>query len=229
MDAASSIAAGWAPPSAVERAALSSAGWLHLPGLLARPELEALHQAWDRAAETQERDPADGCWGPKALELEPGFQTCLSHPRVTGAVAALLDGDVTLRSLHGREPMAGHGRQGLHADWPTPPEPDRQLLANAFWALDDMDDGNGATRLVPGSHRLHQTPRGAWAQPHGRHPDEVVLCVRAGDAIVFSGHLWHGGGLNRAGARRRVIIAQFGRAALAAPFSRPPSLRPTAP
>ena len=90
-------------------------------------------------------------------------------------------------------------------------EPDRQILANAFWILDDMDGANGATRVVPGSHRLRRVPGRDLLQPHARHPDSVTLTARAGDVIVFSAHLWHAGSRNLSGGRRRIAMAQFGR------------------
>ena len=91
-------------------------------------------------------------------------------------------------------------------------DPERALIANAFWILDDMTHENGATRVVPGSHRFGRLPRGSIAQPLGHHPDEIVIEARAGDVVVTSAHLWHGGTRNVSGRRRRVAIAQFARA-----------------
>ncbi len=203
--------------SASERAALEREGWLCLPGVLGMGELEAMHTTWEARMALAPSDRGENS-GPDHLEHEPAFAPCLVHPRVMAAIATLLDGDVRFVSLHGREPPRGHGLQGLHTDYPRPVEPDEQLLANAFWALDDMDAANGATRIVPGSHRLRQLPRGAWAQPLGRHPQERVLAARAGDVIVFSAHLWHAGTSNGTGARRRLAIAQFCRRRAAQAF-----------
>jgi hypothetical protein len=201
--------------TAEERRALLAEGWLRLRAVLDPRALELMRCAWEARLSGVE---GGANAGPPGLEQDPAFEACRSQPWVLSAVAALLDGDLTLISLRGRDPPRGHGRQGLHADYPGVVEPDRQMLANAFWALDDMDEANGATRLVPGAHRLRQLPRGPWAQPHGRHPEERTLEARAGDVIVFSGHLWHAGSLNRSGARRRVVIAQFGRREVARAF-----------
>jgi ectoine hydroxylase-related dioxygenase (phytanoyl-CoA dioxygenase family) len=159
--------------------------------------------------------------GPERLEQDPAFAPCLEDSRVMAAVAYLLGGDVVLLAFRGREPMAGSGQQGLHVDAAQAVEPDRQMLANAFWILDDMDEANGATRVVPGSHRLRRIPGRDLLQPSARHPEAVTLKARAGDVIVFSAHLWHAGSKNLSGARRRIAMAHFGRHEAARTYATP--------
>jgi ectoine hydroxylase-related dioxygenase (phytanoyl-CoA dioxygenase family) len=204
-----------APLSPTERRQLESEGWLHFPGVLPAGALAAMHAAWDGLVAASPNAGADSNWGP-ALEAEPAFAVCQTHPRILAAVSALLDDDVHLLRVNGRAPPQGHGRQGLHVDWKGPTLPERQLLANAFWVLDDMAQDNGATRIVPGSHRWARVPRGSYAQPQSVHPGERILEARAGDVLVFSSHVWHAGTLNASGHRRRLVIAQFGRREIAA-------------
>jgi ectoine hydroxylase-related dioxygenase (phytanoyl-CoA dioxygenase family) len=196
--------------SPTERKQLELQGWLLLPGVLPATELSAMHQAWERLAADLPNQGANTNWGPD-LGPEPAFAICRTHPRVLAALGVLLDDDVHVRWLHGRSPPQGHGRQGLHVDWNQPVPAERQLLANAFWVLDDMARDNGATRIVPGSHRWARMPRGSFAQPQAVHPEERVLEARAGDVLVFSSHLWHAGTNNESGRRRRVVLAQFAR------------------
>jgi hypothetical protein len=217
---------GTGDPSGEELSSLERQGYLHLRSVLTPHELTQMREAWDGLLEAGRRLKSSGSEapndGPTGLEQAPAFACCLKHPRVMSVVSALLGGDVVLIGMRGRDPPQGHGRQGLHADLPQPVEPARQVMANVFWVLDDMDGANGATRLVPGSHRLRQLPRGQWAQAHGHHPQELTVAAQAGDAIVFSAHVWHAGSLNSSGARRRVAIAQFGRSELVVSGSRLP-------
>jgi hypothetical protein len=195
--------------SQAERAQLAEQGWLLLPGVAAAASLPAMHAAWERVEAKSEPNGAN--FGPSGLEEEPLFRACLEEPRVAEAVRALLGDESRLQICKGRAPPRGHGRQGLHIDWSEPVPPERQILANVFVLLDDMDEENGATRLVPGSHRWHRAPRGNVAQPHGAHREERAMRGRAGDALIFSGHLWHSGTENRSGRRRRVAIGVFSR------------------
>lgn len=201
--------------TAEELSFLELEGYLRLRSVLTSRQLIQMREAWDSLLEEGRRLKSSGneapSDGPSGLEKAPAFACCLAHPRVMSALSALLGGDVMLIGMRGRDPPQGHGRQGLHTDHPQPVEAARQIMANVFWVLDDMDGANGATRFVPGSHRLRQLPRGQWAQPHGKHPQELILAAQAGDAIVFSAHVWHAGSLNSSGARRRVAIAQFRR------------------
>lgn len=175
-------------------------------------DLNTMRTAWTRAMRGEASADRGANDGPSGLDQDPAFLPCLEHPQVMGAVAHLLDGDLVLLRFRGREPRAGGGQQGFHVDDAQPVPPDRQVLANAFWILDDMDETNGATRVIPGSHRLGRMPgRELLSKPEARHPSSQTLTARAGDVIVFSGHLWHAGSRNHSGARRRIAMAHFGR------------------
>lgn len=106
--------------------------------------------------------------------------------------------------LHGREPGSGAGAQGLHADRPPGRTHDIDAVT-LIWMLDDFTVGNGATRVVPRSHRGAAAVPRHLAPPDVRHPDEIVVCGEAGDLLILDAHLWHSGRRNRDGARRRAV------------------------
>ena len=87
---------------------------------------------------------------------------------------------------------AGQERQPLHRDadsWTHYPEPRPEILVSANVALTEFTDKNGATVVVPGSHR--------W--PHARRAgeDERAQAVMSrGSALLYSGNVLHGGGAN---------------------------------
>jgi hypothetical protein len=197
--------------SAHDRRALGEEGFLHVRGAAEENALEAMRAAWVRGLREPDPDFAKrgNNDGPKRLEKEPAFLHCLEHPYVMSAVAHVLDGDVVLGGFRGRDPSRGSGQQGFHVDSATPVPADRQCLANAFWLLDDMDESNGATRVIPGSHRLARLPGKGYQRRDARHPLAHSIHARAGDVIVFSAHLWHAGSKNLSGAPRRIAMAHF--------------------
>ncbi len=58
---------------------------------------------------------------------------------------------------------------------------------------------NGATRVVPGSHRWSKLPQEVLSNPIEPHPEEVLLLGKAGSVVVMNTHAWHGGTANRTG------------------------------
>jgi ectoine hydroxylase-related dioxygenase (phytanoyl-CoA dioxygenase family) len=98
----------------------------------------------------------------------------------------------------------GEKAQIFHRDqsiYPLPGDfPD--VVLNTMWALDDFTVANGATRIVPGSHR--------WVD---RVPDESVpvldAVMGAGSVLFYVGKLWHGGGANTTDRPRLGVILEY--------------------
>lgn len=86
----------------------------------------------------------------------------------------------------------GATNQLLHRDeivWAHFPNPHAEIQLASMVALDDFKVENGATRLVPGSHRW---PRGRQPEPH-----EIADAVMpAGSAVIYLGSTIHGAGAN---------------------------------
>ena len=146
------------------------------------------------------------------VNKDPVFEICFTQPAVLAAVAHVL-GEFRLSSLNSRAVRPGQGHQPLHADWGGPVPPPGYQVCNSIWLLDDFTSDNGATRVVPGSHRLTVSARDAMPDTSAPHPDEVKLVAPAGTVVVFNSHLWHGGTLNRTGSQRRATHSYFTRRA----------------
>lgn len=101
-------------------------------------------------------------------------------------------------------PGPGADRQGLHQDdshYPLP-RPHMPLVANTLISLDPFTPENGATLVVPGSHR--------WAQQLDPDAKTVAVTLPPGALLVWDGALWHAGGANTtADQHRRSINLNF--------------------
>lgn len=92
----------------------------------------------------------------------------------------------------------GEGAQDLHRDrfaWGTnlPKEIETQL--STIWALTEFSAANGATRVVPGSHR--------WDWERKAQPAEICQAVMApGSVLLFTGSVIHSGGCNESEQKR---------------------------
>lgn len=116
-------------------------------------------------------------------------------------------GQYRLNSSEIIEIHGGESAQELHWDdmiWPAHYwAPDRLLQFNVMIAGTDFTATNGATQVVPGSHRWDLSKREA-------KPDEIALAtMRAGSAVFIPGKTLHGGGTNTDGSRRRAIVASY--------------------
>jgi ectoine hydroxylase-related dioxygenase (phytanoyl-CoA dioxygenase family) len=132
----------------------------------------------------------------------PDFQAIPVHPCVLPVVEGVLDSGLLVSSLSSIAIGPGETPQPIHADdqiIPLP-KPRPATVCNTMWALTDFTEANGATRVVPGSHRSDHSPD--LVSDYATVPAEM----RRGSVLVWHGSLWHGGGANTTD-RTRVGIA----------------------
>ncbi|MNY11846.1 Phytanoyl-CoA dioxygenase (PhyH) [compost metagenome] len=131
-----------------------------------------------------------------------------SRPLLLAAVHHVLKRRFYLQAVHGRAPMPGFGQQGLHPDWPAGRYEAPQVVT-ALALLDDFTRDNGATRVVPGTHRLSARADRRMADPSHVHPEQVIVEAKAGAILVFNGHLLHSATRNQSRAPRRTLQLSF--------------------
>lgn len=95
----------------------------------------------------------------------------------------------------------GEKQQRMHTDdilipFPRPiPFP---VVVNTIWALSDFTEENGATKIVPESHRFKDFPT----------PDclsqTIPALMKKGSILVYHGSVWHGAGPNHSEADHRI-------------------------
>ncbi len=135
----------------------------------------------------------------------------VEHPRVMAMADAMLlphCANYRIGSLTGIEILPGEGDQVLHLDDSMYPVrlPDTQLQISAMWALDDFTAENGATRVVPGSHK--KAPSASADMDHFED-DVVQAAMPRGSLLLYLGTTLHGGGANRSDAPRAGLINTY--------------------
>lgn len=139
------------------------------------------------------------------LARDPVFREVPILPAALAVVEALLDPECLLSSMTAIEMHPGQAAQPLHCDDGSHglPRPGRPWGVVAIWALSDFTLANGATRVVPGSHRFERIPR------RGDDPDTVPVEMPAGSVLFYDAGVWHGGGANASDARRLGIVVNY--------------------
>lgn len=202
--------------TADEKAFLDENGYLPLEAILSREEVTAFAKRLDELA-LEEGDDAG-----KEVHQEAGttrlsnlvdkdrmFEKCVTHPKVLASMQHVLGSDFKFSSLNSRSALPGHGHQALHADWHEGVCPGDYFACNSIWLIDEFTAANGATCVVPGSHRSGTLPAAGMADPEEDHPDQVQLLSGAGTVVIFNSHTWHGGLRNETDSPRRAMHSYF--------------------
>jgi len=127
------------------------------------------------------------------------------HPRVLAIVEGVLDPGCLVSSLSSIAIGPGEAAQPIHADdqlLPLP-KPHVPTVCNTMWALTDFTAANGATRIIPGSHRADHSPA------YGHRYDSIPAEMARGSVLVWHGSLWHGGGANETRERRVGVAMNY--------------------
>ena len=126
------------------------------------------------------------------------------HPRILGLMDRFFRPGFLLSQSQIINILPGEKAQGLHGDdgFYRIPRPRPPLGAATVWAIDDFTEENGATVVIPGSHK--------WDDERVGQRDEAISAVMpAGSVIFFLGTTWHGGGQNRSDGARFAVTHQY--------------------
>lgn len=134
------------------------------------------------------------------------FRRAIVLPELLTYVRHVLGPEMKLSSLNARsaDPKTEVG-QPLHVDMAAIPDERGYWVCNTVWMLDDFTAENGATRMIPGSHKWGRRPQEVLEDPMAPHPAEVLLTGNAGSVAVMNAHMWHGGTANRTSAPRLAM------------------------
>lgn len=187
-------------------AALDTNGYVVFDGLLDVPAVEAITAQVDAALQTGEFRRQGGT---VHVSFLAGPAIDAMRDTLLPAVRHMLGPDAAMASAHFRGPLPGHGGQAIHADFGGPPPEGGPQVAVAIVALAEITEEGGATRVIPGTHtwqKVAPTKDAEW-----RWPDERLVPLAPGAALLFNGHLWHSGTRNRSDRRRDALQVTFRR------------------
>jgi ectoine hydroxylase-related dioxygenase (phytanoyl-CoA dioxygenase family) len=199
-------------------------GYCVVPDVLSPEQLHALREGLDRAAAEDDAAGVAQRYGPNRINqrvwalLNRGDEfVCLAiHPLVLAVIRKSLGyHEILLSGLAANITNPGGDREigHLHYDQGYMPAEYRckVVAATVAFFLDDFTAENGATLIVPKSHKMGPPPDDGLAP---RTPGQII--GPAGSMAIWDGRLHHATGLNRTADRqRRAVLATY-----VAPFIR---------
>lgn len=123
------------------------------------------------------------------------WQQVAIHPWILSVLEKVLGESFLLSTMGTAVIGPGEEAQPIHCDDMVYmfPRPHPNLVCNTMWALNDFTAENGATRLVPGSHKFESDPDGA------KKPEDFAtegMVMPAGSIGFVAGTCYHGAGAN---------------------------------
>ena len=138
------------------------------------------------------------------LALHRVFERVPVHAAVLPIAEGVIGAGCLISSLSSIAIDPDEIAQPIHADDQLIPleKPHAPIICNSMWALCDFTEANGATRLVPKSHRRENPV-------YGQTYETIAAEMPKGSVLIWDGALWHGGGANRTGVRRTGIAMNY--------------------
>jgi ectoine hydroxylase-related dioxygenase (phytanoyl-CoA dioxygenase family) len=188
-------------------------GFAVLDGVIEEDLLDAIDEALLRIERERSIVPASNDFEGRAtlriynlLAYGEPFGRIPIHSRVLPVIERVLDPECLVSSLSSISIGPGETAQPIHSDDQVVAlqRPHSAVVCNSMWALTDFTEANGATRIVPGSHKWPDPPE------YGRQDIESIPAeMKRGSVLVWHGSLWHGGGANRTSERRVGIAMNY--------------------
>ena len=196
-------------------------GYLVLPDLLSAPEVVRL-QAEVAELETTPVDYSEHQRGCSSIQFRGGAITRLiAHPPTLAFLRELFGQDLIFMTYGYARSEPGHPGISLHTDGQPYGseifgyEGSCPWTVRVLYYLDDLTPDVSPFRVVPRSHLCMH----ADANPYQRfsaHPDEVMVTLTAGSAVLLNHKVFHGNYPNT-GTRSRGMLAISYRPAWAGP------------
>lgn len=143
------------------------------------------------------------------ITRSPSTHPLALHPTVNSVVSEHLGSNCDSYHLHvtaALEIGPGARAQVLHREsdpFDYFPVPRPNLVMSAMWALTDFRKDNGATLIVPGSHK--------WEAERTAEPDEILNAeMPAGSVLLWTGGTLHAAAANVSQEWRYGIILSYG-------------------
>ncbi len=129
------------------------------------------------------------------------------NKKLLSLVGELIQGKFILNQQNGviNPPLKKYNQGAWHRDLPYQHFVSSQPIAiNALYCIDDFTEHNGATFVLPASHKCEELPSNEFIQKNA-----MQIAAKAGTFIILDCMTFHSGGLNTTNTSRKAINHVF--------------------
>ncbi len=143
------------------------------------------------------------------IDKDPLFGELILIPEILSAAHEVIQDDIKVGGLNFRNPHKGYGEQAIHIDCiPRQYEKEKFHGVVCYIYLDESRKENGATRIIPGSHKKIGWPDN-YINTNEQQKNEIRAETEAGSIVILNLNTWHAGAKNENGKPRKTIFIQI--------------------
>jgi len=206
-------------------------GYVILDRLLSESYCDEIVSAFDRIEAEHDIKPMEMDFAGRnttrifnLLQYDDIFQDIPLNPAYLGLAERYIDRECLMSAYDSSTIGPGEPQQPIHADnwWLDGRRFDFPFMLGTIFCLTDFTEANGATNLVPGTHKWtaaeisYESDDPDYKQVPGGHPagygtrwTPIIAEAPKGSVIVYDVRLLHGAGANRTNERRPSIIMNY--------------------
>lgn len=157
------------------------------------------------------------------LAKSPLFANMIQHPLAMAFAEHFLGPTCLLSACLSINLHPGESVQPWHTDdgHISVPQPHDVFGISVFWAIDDTTEENGATEILPFSHRwnsheiegrldnAHFAQREDLKGSVEENASAIKVSMPAGSVMIMRSDVWHRGGSNRTDRDRMIVTPQY--------------------
>ena len=197
-------------------------GWCVVDSAIPAEDVASVRECVAAATLRHQRPNAPANIGHRTglINYDQSFAPYLVTPHFIDLIRAALGPHVRVSFTSAMINYPGNARGTLHSDWPfnqhnaghiPAPYPDIVAHLTTLWMLSPYTAENGATIIVPGSHRMETNPSAESCShdENSPYPTEIQATGSAGSVLVMDSRMWHAAGANRTDEARVAMAIRF--------------------
>jgi len=186
-------------------------GYVVLPGILSASWITRLRAEIQHRIQTRDSEPTPLKKVANDIQFAGGaLSDLIAHPPTIAFLRRLFGDDIIMMTYDYARSEPGAPAINLHSDsqpWGSKifgAEQSCPRLVRCLYYLQDLTPDRAPFRVVPRSHLSFHNHANPYLR-YKEHPEQHMICCRAGDAVLINQNVFHGNFPNRTDTAREML------------------------